>query len=113
MTSVLLFRLVNLQRLLERLHPLLATRCWKAGIEGSLTLAVGEQGVKLRIRHDRLEIGPPGEGRVALAPENFFRLLFGVAEPSVALGGVPAEAQRVLATLFPREAPVYWRTDIV
>ncbi len=112
-TSGLLFRLVSLARLLTRLQPLLEGRVRMAGVAGSLTLEVDGQAVKLRARLGRLEIDAPEADRVCLPPALFFCLLFGAEEPAGALAGLPAPARRVLTALFPRGAPVYWRTDVV
>lgn len=51
--------------------------------------------------------------RVDLEPAGFFALLFGAVEPAAALAGVAEGPGRALAGLFPRGAPVYWRTDVV
>jgi predicted N-acetyltransferase YhbS len=126
-TSALLFRLVNLRRLMERLQPLLAERARAAGVEGALPLAVDGQAVKLRVRPGWVAVTPaagtaesPAQGptpsapiRVELAPAVFFPLLFGTVAPEAALAGVELEPARVLAGLFPQGAPVYWRTDVV
>jgi predicted acetyltransferase len=111
--SVLLFRLVNLRRLLERLRGLLADRAQAAEIAGELTLEVDGQAVGLQVSPGSVKVGEPLGGRIQLAPRTFFPLLFGAAEPSELLAGLPAEASWLLAHLFPRGAPVYWRTDIV
>jgi predicted N-acetyltransferase YhbS len=114
-TSVLLFRLVNLYRLLDRLRPLLAERARAAGVEGAFTLEVGDQAAELRVRPGWVEVGGPESTRrqIVLEPAALFALLFGAAEPDDSLAGVPDEAARLLAGLFPAGAPVYWRTDIV
>jgi predicted N-acetyltransferase YhbS len=112
-SSVLLFRLVNLRRLLERLRPLLAERARAAGVEGSFTLEVGDQAVGLQVRPGWVELDGSEANRIALESAVFFALLFGAVEPAEALAGAPEEAARVLAGLFPAGAPVYWRTDIV
>jgi predicted N-acetyltransferase YhbS len=112
-TAVLLFRLVNLTRLLERLQPLLSERARVAGIEGELTLRVGDQQAGLRVRPGWVNVDEPGATAVDLPPAAFFGLLFGAVQPELALAGMPADAARVLAGLFPAGAPVYWRTDVV
>jgi predicted N-acetyltransferase YhbS len=112
-TAVLLFRLVSLRRLLQRLRPLLEERAREAGIEGELTLEVDGQAVGLQVRRGTLLLGEPATSGVRVAPATFFPLLFGAAEPVELLAGLPAEPSRMLAGLFPPGAPVYWRTDIV
>jgi hypothetical protein len=139
-TAVLLFRLVNLRRLLERLRPLLAERAWERDLEGSLSLNVGGQGVQLRVQPGWAEVGkheiapeaaparrmtrflsrPPPSGPrdlsaepVTLPPAAFFPYLFGAPVPKEVPLELSTEAQRLLAGLFPAEAPGYWRTDVV
>lgn len=122
-SSSLLFRLVNLRRLLERIQPLLAERARAAGVEGALTLVVGEQVATLSVRPGwaavteaasrAAEPGPNTPLRVELAPSAFFALLFGTKEPDDVLAEGTPEPARILAALFPRGAPVYWRTDVV
>ena len=112
-TSVLLFRLVSLRRLLERLQPLLAERAQCAGIEGALTLRVGDQQAGLRVSPGWVSVGEAGAAAVDLPPEAFFALLFGAVRPAELLTGLSSEATRVLTGLFPAGAPVYWRTDVV
>jgi hypothetical protein len=58
-------------------------------------------------------VGEPGETPVDLEPGRFFGLLFGAVEPSEALADLPQASGKLLAGLFPRGAPVYWRTDVV
>jgi predicted N-acetyltransferase YhbS len=134
-SRVLLFRLVNLPRLLERLRPLVAERARAAEVEAEFVLKVGDQSAVLCVRPgwtavDGLDHGasesrlpPPSSPacliselepeRVCIESEVFFRLLFGSVEPAEALAGLASGPARALAALFPRGAPVYWRTDVV
>jgi predicted N-acetyltransferase YhbS len=112
-TSHLWFRLVNLRRLLERLQPLLAQRARSAPLEGEATLSVDGQRARLQVRPGWVGIGEPDAPGTEIPPSVFFRLLFGSVSPEEALAGLPAEPARVLSGLFPRGAPVYWRTDVV
>ena len=139
-SSVLLFRLVNLRRLLERLQPLLAERAWARGLEGSLSLNVGDQAIQLRIQPGWAKVGepeiapqaaparrstrflrrPPPSGQLDLSPEPvtlppaaFFPYLFGTPVPKQVPLELAQAAQWLLAGLFPTGAPVYWRTDVV
>src|SRR5205807_1093755 len=66
-SSVLLFRLVNLRRLLERLRPLLAERARGAGVERTFTLAVGEQAAGLRVRPGWVAVEAEAGERTELA----------------------------------------------
>jgi hypothetical protein len=43
----------------------------------------------------------------------FFPLLFGTVAPQGVGPRLPEETEYILAGLFPCEAPVYWRTDVV
>jgi predicted N-acetyltransferase YhbS len=158
-SQLLLFRLVNLPRLLERLRPLLAERARTAGVEAEFVLAVGDQAAEVCVRpgwvgvdgvdegstrrHGDTERDGKGMGgsrpqsasspavlpepssppclrasvlspcQIELEPGVFFGLLFGAVEPGEALAGVAEGPARALAALFPRGAPVYWRTDVV
>jgi predicted N-acetyltransferase YhbS len=138
--SPLLFRLVNLSRLLRRLEPLFAHRLHEARLPPSaLSLEVGDQVAGLTIAPDGVHVGAPVGPRVVLAPSEFFLLLFGQASASELLASDPraetteATGRRgdgamgrhqerrgtepgacaALSALFPRGAPIYWRTDIV
>jgi predicted acetyltransferase len=112
-TAVLLFRLVNLRRLLERLQPLLAERARTTQLEAEMGLRVGDQQAGLRIRPGFVEIGLPSGSPIELSPSSFFSLLFGANPPEEVFGSQSSVESRVLATLFPAGAPVYWRTDVV
>ena len=112
-TSVLLFRLVNLRRLLARLQPLLAERARAAPLEAAISLSVGDQQAGLRVRPGSIEAGAPEGSPIELSPTLFFGLLFGAVPPEEALADLPSEASHVLAGLFPAGAPGYWRTDVV
>jgi hypothetical protein len=133
--------LVNLRRLLERLQPLLAQRAIAAGIQGDVTLSVDGQRARIQVRPGWVGIGAPEPTSTEIPPDVFFRLLFGSTSPELpialratthsgkwpvasedgsdlfsqqeALSEIRAEPARVLSGLFPRGAPVYWRTDIV
>jgi predicted N-acetyltransferase YhbS len=87
--SPLLFRLVNLPRLLRRLQPLFTRRLREARLPRSaLTLSVGDQMAGLAIMPDGVRIGAPAGPVVSLRPADFFLLLFGQANASEVLGGV-------------------------
>jgi predicted N-acetyltransferase YhbS len=112
-SSVLLFRLVNLRRLLERLQPLLAERALASGVEGEYTLSVAGEYAGLSVRPGWVRVSEPEATHTEIPPEAFFALLFGSISPGEVLAGLPAGPARVLAALFPSGAPVYWRTDVV
>jgi predicted N-acetyltransferase YhbS len=141
-TSVLLFRLVNLRRLLERVRSLLGGRARESGVEGTLNLIVGDQVAELRVGPGWAEIeapesdaeeeslarqhsqdmaaSPREEGRsapqqdvVAIPPAVFFPMLFGAPVPERVPLHLSPTTQSLLAGLFPAGAPVYWRTDVV
>lgn len=112
-TTALLFRLVNLRRLLERLRPLLAERAGGARLEGGLTLEVDGQAVGLRVQPGLVTLEEPGRRRARVRPAAFFPLLFGAPAPADAFASLPEEHAYLLAGLFPASAPVYWRTDVV
>jgi hypothetical protein len=112
-SKVLLFRLVNLRRLLERLQPLLAERARISGLEGDLSLRVGDQSAGLQVRPGWVTVVDPGEATVEVEPDLFFELLFGAVAPPPALADLPPAPATLLGGLFPPGAPVYWRTDVV
>jgi predicted N-acetyltransferase YhbS len=154
----LLFRLVDLPRLLRRLEPLLTERLCARRYTGSgarpagprveagpgvdrpartrgadlaLSLRVADQEAGLAITPEGVRVVPPSGTALRLAPAEFFMLLFGQASASeltglaTALRAGPAaprtqpdteatsDTRALLAALFPRGAPIYWRTDIV
>jgi hypothetical protein len=126
--SPLLFRLVDLTRLLGRIEPLLTQRLLRIVLPREplfLDLVVGEHTARLAVTPDGVRVMAPGDPspgphptahEVRLEPEEFFLLLFGQAsssELSGAVGAVAAPARAVLTALFPRGAPIYWRPDIV
>lgn len=160
----LLFRLVDLPRLLRRLEPLLTERlCARRytgpgarpavphleagpgadrpahtrGTDLALSLRVADQEAGLAITPEGVRVVPPSGGdrpvdtALQLAPAEFFLLLFGQASASELTGLATAlrsgptapgahlgteaasDTRALLAALFPRGAPIYWRTDIV
>ena len=60
-----------------------------------------------------VEVVEPVGRPVIVPPAVFFPLLFGAVAPEGVGPPLPEEAQYILAGLFPCEAPVYWRTDVV
>jgi hypothetical protein len=110
-----------LTRLLGRLEALLTQRLGRVVLPPEpvlLDLLVGEQATRLTVTADRVRVevnGAPGAHPVRLEPEAFFLLLFGAASSSelAITPGMDAHIRAVLTALFPRGAPIYWRTDIV
>lgn len=120
--SPLLFRLVDLARMLRRLEPLLCDRLGRIDPPSRpmvLDLAVGEQRAGLAVTPGEVRVtdgdAAPNRLPVRLAPEEFFLLLFGQASGSelTLSPGLDPAVRDLLTALFPRGAPVYWRTDIV
>ena len=76
-------------------------------------MSVDGQQAGLHVRPGWFSVSEAGSAVTELEPEAFFALLFGALRPEEALAGLPEEAVRLLAALFPAGAPVYWRTDVV
>jgi predicted N-acetyltransferase YhbS len=121
----LLFRLVDLARLLRRLEPLLSERLGRVVLPAGsifLDLIVGEQAARLAVTADGVRVtsvggdaAVPGAHPVRIDPAAFFLLLFGQAGSSeIPIPQIEAGPARAAVTaMFPRGAPIYWRTDIV
>jgi predicted acetyltransferase len=113
--EVLLFRLVNLSRLLTRLEPLLSRRAASVVAPSLLGLRVGEQDAWLALGPGRVKVvpAPVAASPISVPPAAFFRLLFGIPEELPSLEGIPPDGCRALRTLFPPGHPVAWGTDVV
>lgn len=117
-THVLLFRLVNLRRLLGRLTRLFADRLRAASLPaGTLTLGCEGQAVTLDWDEERVVLRDPQKRPLTLSPADFFRLLFGQASGrELRLTNRYAFLSTqvaLLEALFPKGHPIYWRTDVV
>ena len=113
-TRVMLFRVVNLERLLRRLAGELSARAREVQT-AALTLKVSDHRCGLRMRSGHAEVTAPTRRTVEVAEADFFRLLLGWAGPDeLESCRTLNDADRaLLATLFPKADPVYWRTDTV
>lgn len=99
-----MFRIIDPERLMEKMLIEFSDRAVKAGVSGSIAIDTGMGSVGLKVEHGGVELIDESACResVKLSQSEFFRLLFGIKEP---------EGSKLMKVLFPKRPWMYFAAD--